>query len=161
MAHRRNDDDADVETFERYLDSLENGPFTTEFERLTSAGLELPHPDSLTDEQLTRKLWEVIHALARMRAFITSTDHLRDRELYIRWWTDVLHDEVPVEDFGHGTWHVDLVSTGSQENLELWSKYMVVVAMCGKPSCLSSSPNMAPAARCSPCTHAVLRRRNC
>jgi hypothetical protein len=122
MAHRRNHD-ADGEALQRYFESLEDGPFTTDFKRLTSAGLELPHPDSLNDDQLARKLWEVIHALARMRTFITSTDHLSDRELYTRLWTDTLHHEVPEEDFGLGTSHVDLVSTGSEEDVEAWLKY--------------------------------------
>src|SRR5688572_20814205 len=99
MADRRNDE-RDGEALRRYLDAIDDGPFTTDFKRLTTAGLELPHPDSLNDEQLARKLLEVIDALARMRTFITSTNHLSDRELYTRLWTDTLHDEVPEEDFG-------------------------------------------------------------
>lgn len=119
------DDDADAEAerWLRYLDSFENGPFTTEFERLTSAGLELPHPDGLTDEQLPAKLWEVIRALAEMGTFITSTDHLDDRALYTRLWTSTLRDEVPEEDGGSGTWHVDLLGGWSREDVEVWLTY--------------------------------------
>jgi hypothetical protein len=122
MADQRNDD-PDGAQLQRYLEALEGGAFTTDFTRLTRAGLELPHPVVLNDEQLARKLWEVIHALARMRVFITSTDHLSDRELYIRLWTDTLHHDVPEEDFGLGTSHVDLVSTGSEEGVAAWLKY--------------------------------------
>jgi hypothetical protein len=122
MAHRRSDDE-DGETWLRYLESFEDGPFTTDFKRLTSAGMELPRPDSLNDEQLTRKLWEVIHALARLRTFFTSTDHLSDRELYTRLWTDTLHEEVPEEDFGLGIAHVDFLGTGSEEDVEAWLTY--------------------------------------
>lgn len=122
MPDRRNDE-PDGEALRPYLDAIDDGPFTTDFKRLTSAGLELPHPDCLNDEQLARKLWEVIDALARMRTFITSTDHLSDRELYTRLWTSTLHHEVPEEDVGLGTSHVDLVSTGSEEDVEAWLTY--------------------------------------
>lgn len=116
-------DDPDGEALQRFLDAIEDGPFTTEFERLTRDGLELPPPDSLNDEQLARKLCEVIHGLARLRTVITSTDHLSDRQLYTRLWTDTLHHEVSEADFGFGTSHVDLVSTGSDEDVEAWLTY--------------------------------------
>jgi hypothetical protein len=58
-----------------------------------------------------------------MRTFITSTDHLSDRELYTRLWTDTLHHEAPEEDFGLGASHVDLASAGSEEDVEAWLKY--------------------------------------
>jgi hypothetical protein len=45
-------------------------------------------------------------------------------------WRETLHHEVPIEpddpddldDFG-GAWHVDLVSTGSAENIRAWLMY--------------------------------------
>jgi hypothetical protein len=119
----------DIDKYLQRLDALENGPFTTDFQKLLDAGVQLPEPESLDDERLTAKLWEVIEALARLRVFLLSTDHLSDRQLYEVLWRETLHHEVPIEpegpdadDFG-GAWHVDLVSTGSAENIRAWLMY--------------------------------------
>jgi hypothetical protein len=99
---------------ERFWDRVvnyETAPRTTNFQQLIEAGIELPEPDSLNDEQLTAKMWEVIHALARIDVFIHFTDHLSDRELYGDLWGRVLREEVP--DLPHGGWseHVDLLNS--------------------------------------------------
>jgi hypothetical protein len=43
--------------WQRVMD-FENAPLMTDFQRLTDAGLELPDPDAITDDQLTAKLWK-------------------------------------------------------------------------------------------------------
>src|SRR5688500_14530907 len=112
------------EPFWQYVLEWETAPSTSHFQQLTEAGVELPEPDALNDERLASKLWEVIAALARLRVFITHTDHLSDRELYTALWHDVLPDEIPiVPDAPGAAWHVDLVGSGSVKDIELYMKY--------------------------------------
>lgn len=81
------------EAFWEQLLEYEEAPWTTYFHQLESAGVSLPAPDSLNDQELTVKLWEVIHKLALLQVFIEETDHLSDRELYTHLWTDSLREE--------------------------------------------------------------------
>jgi hypothetical protein len=112
------------ERFWRRVMDFENAPLMTEFQRLTDGGLELPDPGAMNDSQLTAKLWEVIHGLARIRVFLSATDHLNDRELYTVLWQQALREENPVfADDCDSAWHLDLVGSGDETDTYLYLKY--------------------------------------
>jgi len=91
-------------------------PFTTNFQQLLDAGVALPAPESLDDEAIAKKLWEIIEALADLGVILDRTDHLSDRALYEQLWGRVLRDEVADVQMADNEWyHVDLIGTGSSE----------------------------------------------
>jgi hypothetical protein len=114
---------ADYEDFAERMRALEDGPFTTNFNQLIDAGVELPAPETLDDEHLHRTLWSVIRALADMGVFLEHTDHLSDRQLYSRLWRDTLREEVPDVDDDEGVWHVDILGGWSEEDTQLFLRH--------------------------------------
>ncbi len=104
--------------------AYEESEWITSFELLVQGGMELPVPEELDDSQLTVKLWEVIRGLAMLRMFLYSTNHLSDRELYEELWHEVLREENPVITINENSaCHIDLVSSGSEEDNELYLRY--------------------------------------
>lgn len=102
----------------------ESAEETTHYRQLVAKGIELPAPDDLSDEALTAKLWEVIHALARMNVFMSTTNHWSDRELYEHLYSETLHEITMDFPAGSG-WncHIDFLSSGSDEDNQLYLKY--------------------------------------
>lgn len=112
------------EDFLRNVIAYESAPLTTHFRQLEEAGVELPAPETVDDERLTAKLWEVIEALSRIRVFLERTNHLNDRELYALLWSNELRDEIPAMPFDeYSAWHIDVIGSGSEEDTHLWMKY--------------------------------------
>jgi hypothetical protein len=112
------------EAFWKHVVEYEEAPWTTNFQQLESAGVSLPPPDALTDQELTAKLWEVIHKLALLRVFVEQTDHLSDRELYTFLWTESLREEtkaLPPE--ANGACHIQPLGGCSEEDIQLHLKY--------------------------------------
>ncbi len=104
--------DDDHREFERKMRLFEEGPTTTNFEQLLAKGIELPPPDTIPEDQINTKLWEVIRALAEIRVFLDATDHLSDRGLYEALWHRVLHQDVPEIDGIGFNEHVDVSFAG-------------------------------------------------
>ena len=123
--HNLDDCSAEVEEeFWKHIVDYEEAPWTTHFQQLEQAGVSLPPPDSLKDEELTAKLWEVIQKLALLRVFIEQTDHLSDRELYTHLWTDSLREETKAFLLdANSAYHIQLLSSGSDEDNLLYLKY--------------------------------------
>jgi hypothetical protein len=119
--------DCSAETEESFWNSVvdyEEAPWTTNFHQLESAGVSLPQPDSLGDQELTIKLWEVIHKLALLRVFIEQTDHLSDRELYTDLWTDSLREETKaLPPAANSAWHIQMLGGWSAEDNQVFLKY--------------------------------------
>jgi hypothetical protein len=104
--------------------AYEQAPSTTHFQLLGESGIELPAPESMNDQRLATKLWEVIKGLARLRVFLSQTDHMSDRELYESLWRDVLREAIKDLPLGAASaWHIDLAGSGSAEDTNLYLKY--------------------------------------
>lgn len=115
-----------VETRERFwrqVVDFETAPMTTLLQQLRDAGCEVPEPESMTDDQLSAKLVDVIDALARLRVFLEFTDHMSDRALYTRLLREQLVDEIPwPPGEPQGVWQLTF-STGSEEDTDAYLRY--------------------------------------
>jgi hypothetical protein len=94
------------------------------FETLEKSGISMPPAKSMVDAQLTAKLWEVIHGMALQGYYLCRTDHLSDRELYERLWTDTLREPTSVipSDSDYSC-HIDLLGGWSEEDTRIYFKY--------------------------------------
>ena len=112
--------------FLEYMRAIEGeGPQTTLMELITGDGVQVPSPDELNDEQLSVKLWEVIHAIHNHGALLYSTDHLSDRELYMKLYKEILVEEYPIvpTGFPHAAVIDVLGYGGDDEDDQLYLKY--------------------------------------
>lgn len=121
------DPDLPEELEEMYLESVlefETAGWSRPYDVLIESGLSLPEPHQLSEEEITAKLWEVMGALALMNVYVLSTDHLSDRQLYHRLITDSLQEEtVMIPHNPAFRCYIDLVSSGSDEDIECWLTY--------------------------------------
>jgi hypothetical protein len=108
----------------RNIVAFETAPLTTLLQQLRDAGCELPEPESMTDDQLTVKLGEVIDALVRLRVFLEFTDHLSDRDLYLRLLQRALPQEIPWLPMDpRSAWHLQLLQGGIDEDTDAYLRY--------------------------------------
>ena len=114
-----------LEAFWQNVVEIESAGWTSARRQLQADGVALPAPEELDDQQVTVRLWEVIHALAKRRNYLYQTNHLSDRELYEMLWHEILDDEYPDtgDTFPDGVCHVDILGSGSQEDIYLHMKF--------------------------------------
>jgi hypothetical protein len=67
----------------RKIELIENGPTTTHFAQLIAHGIQLPDPDSISDGDISAKLWEVIAGLSRLRELLETTIHARGPRVHV------------------------------------------------------------------------------
>src|SRR5262245_56609717 len=70
------------EQFLKQILEFETAEQLTLLQWLENAGVEVPDPDTLSDELLCAKLREVIDRMASLGTYLHHTNHLSDRELY-------------------------------------------------------------------------------
>ena len=94
------------------------------FEYLEKGGISLTRPQDLGDTQLHSKLWEVIDAMALAGHFLSSTDHLSDRDLYELLWSDILRQPASISPDPSATFcHIDILGGCSDEDMKIRLKY--------------------------------------
>lgn len=111
-------DDAPPEVVEQFLKNVlayEEAKEVQPWDILVEGGMELPEAEEMDEDTLYKKLWELIYAMRLYGLYIEGTDHLSDRELYVRLWKDCLRRPmvIPMSDGGPvGHWHIDLREDG-------------------------------------------------
>lgn len=120
-------EDCPDDTKEQFLKSMiqyETAPLTTPFDDLVATGIHLPPPSDLDDRQLATKLWELIEVLSRRGTYLYHTNHLSDRELYERLWTEDLREVTAQMPPSSGwSYHLDMIGSGSDEHIQLGLMY--------------------------------------
>ena len=113
------DEELDQEEWEssehfKRLEAWERGFGTTAGKQLLEEGISLPPPTSLSDEDLPKKLWQIILGLADKNTYLHSTNHLDDRALYTWLWQEGLSDNIMsaagLRDSGV---HLDILCSGA------------------------------------------------
>jgi hypothetical protein len=81
----------------------------------------LPHPDSLSHDQLHRSLWDTIHKLYEKRIVLDFTDHLTDRQLYTIIYRDILSSSEKKIESPRNYLHWDCANTG--DDPQTWLRF--------------------------------------
>jgi len=112
------------EEFLKHILAFETTSATSLLQWLANAGQDVPPPDQLDDAQLHRKLWEVIHRLASLGAYLHNTNHLSDRQLYSYLFDEGLREDAVLfpENPGY-VYGLNPLGSGSEEDMQLYMKY--------------------------------------
>jgi hypothetical protein len=112
------------EQFLKHILEFETAEQLTLMQWLANAGLEVPAPQELSDEELRPKLWEIIHRMASLGAYLHNTNHLSDRELFEYLYHDALREPTVLFPENPGfVYGIDVLGSGSDEDMHLYMKY--------------------------------------
>ena len=112
------------EEFLRHVLEYETAEPISLFRLLENSGLKLLVPGSLTDDDLTPKLKEIIERMSSLGAYLLHTNHLSDRELYEYLYNDGLREEaVLFPENPSYAYMIDLTGSGSEEDNQIYLKY--------------------------------------
>ena len=112
------------EEFLRHVLEYETAEPISLFQILENAGAELPEPEDVDDDNLLRKLHEIIEQMASMGAYLLHTNHLSDRALYEYLYHDGLREEaVLFPENASYAYMIDLTGSGSEEDNQIYLKF--------------------------------------
>jgi len=112
------------EEFLRHVLAYETAEPISLFQILENAGVELPASEEIDDDELIRKLVEVIDQMASLGAYLLHTNHLSDRALYEYLYHDGLREEaVLFPENASYAYMIDLTGSGSEEDNQVYLKY--------------------------------------
>lgn len=94
-----------------------------------AGGLPLPSAESMDDDRVSVRLWQLIRRMERVGIFLTSTDHLDDRHLY-SWLRNTGLDKFVITAPGSTTSYtmIDVIGGGTDEDFETWARYYMDTA---------------------------------
>jgi hypothetical protein len=111
-------------SFLEHMIRYETAPQTTWLEKLKSVGYDMPDPGQVSEPAIGLELWQVIQRLSEVRVFLYNTNHLSERALYEKLFFDLLAVDVPDLSMDeHSAYHIDLLGSGSEEDVSLWLTY--------------------------------------
>jgi hypothetical protein len=120
-------EDCPLELQEKFLESVlrfERTQPVVLFDKLQKDGARLPSPEELEDGAVHATLWEVIHRMAILGAYLENTDHLSDRTLYHKLWHEILREPVVIlPDDPDYDCFCDLVGGEGRNALQIWLKH--------------------------------------
>ncbi|HVR42291.1 MAG TPA: hypothetical protein VMS56_02500 [Thermoanaerobaculia bacterium] len=93
-------------------------------EMLAESGKVYRSPSDLDDEELARELARLVDDVAFLGIYLTSTDHLSDRELYEKLVGEILLEPTSLMpgNLAYGV-HVDVIGGFSEEDIEIYLRY--------------------------------------
>ena len=120
-------EDCPDETKEKFLESVlayEEVTPVVPFDELVKRGLQIPAPEGLSESQLSVKLAELVREMALLGIYLSSTDHVSDRELYRLLWTELLREPTTLmPDNPEFACHLDVIGGCSEDDIQIYLKH--------------------------------------